>query len=106
MDAFLSETDDQGRMPSYGKVAAVAVVGNEDGAHHVSAEIYQALNDVGFTVPANAVAYWVGEAMGSTNFIDLAEVPDEVTTMVEMLARNTAHLAALLKAKSYPGEDK
>jgi hypothetical protein len=29
-----------------------------------------------------------------------------VITMVEMLARNTAHLAALLKAKSYPGEDK
>jgi hypothetical protein len=28
-----------------------------DGAHHVSAEVYQALNDVGFTIPANAVAY-------------------------------------------------
>ena len=29
MDAFLSETDDQGRMVSYGRVAAVAVVGNK-----------------------------------------------------------------------------
>jgi multimeric flavodoxin WrbA len=106
MDAFLEETDKQGRMVSYGKVAAVAVVGNEDGAHHVSAEIFQALNDVGFTIPANAVAYWVGEAMGSTNFVDLKKVPDEVTTMVEMLARNTAHLATLLKAKQYPGEEK
>jgi multimeric flavodoxin WrbA len=104
MDAFLSETDEKGRMVSYGKVAAVAVVGNEDGAHHVSAELYQALNDVGFTVPANAVAYWVGEAMGSTNFVDLKAVPEEVTTMVAMLARNAAHLAALLKAKQYPGE--
>jgi multimeric flavodoxin WrbA len=106
MDAFLEETDDQGRMVSYGKVAAVAVVGNEDGAHHVSGEIFQALNDVGFTIPANAVAYWVGEAMGSTNFVDLEKVPDEVTTMVEMLSRNTAHLATLLKAKQYPGEEK
>lgn len=60
MDAFLSETDERHRMVSYGRVAAVAVVGNEDGAHHVSAEIYQALNDVGFTIPANAVVYWVG----------------------------------------------
>src|SRR3954470_23036649 len=33
MDAFLSETDGEGRMPSYGKVAVLAVVGNEDGAH-------------------------------------------------------------------------
>jgi multimeric flavodoxin WrbA len=43
-DAFIYETDDYDRMPSYGKVAAVAVVGNEDGAHHVSAEMYQALS--------------------------------------------------------------
>ncbi|MEB2848369.1 flavodoxin family protein [Neorhizobium sp. BT27B] len=106
MDAFLSETDDLGRMVSYGRVAAVAVVGNEDGAHNVSADVYQALNDVGFTIPANAVAYWVGEAMGSTNFVDLKAVPDTVTTMVDMLVRNTVHLAGLLKASQYPGEQK
>ncbi|MUO80582.1 NADPH-dependent oxidoreductase [Agrobacterium vitis] len=104
MDAFLEETDDQGRMVSYGKVAAVAVVGNEDGAHHVSAEVYQALNDVGFTVAANAVAYWVGEAMGSKNFVDFDKTPEEVETMISMLARNTAHLAGLLKQSQYPGE--
>jgi multimeric flavodoxin WrbA len=105
MDAFLEETDEQGRMVSYGKVAAVAVVGNEDGAHHVSAEVFQALNDVGFTIPANAVAYWVGEAMGSTNFVDLDETPEEVETMISMLARNTAHLAGLLKKSQYQGEE-
>jgi multimeric flavodoxin WrbA len=105
MDAFLEETNEQGRMVSYGKVAAVAVVGNEDGAHHVSAEVFQALNDVGFTIPANAVAYWVGEAMGSTNFVDLDETPEEVETMISMLARNTAHLAGLLKKSQYPGEE-
>ena len=105
MDALLEETDDEGRMVSYGRVAAVAVVGNEDGAHHVSAELFQALNDVGFTIPANAVAYWVGEAMGSTNFVDLDKTPDAVKTMVSMLVRNTAHLAALLRNSPYPGSD-
>lgn len=104
MDAFLEETDEEGRMVSYGKVAAVAVVGNEDGAHHVSAELYQALNDVGFTIPPNAVAYWVGEAMGSTNLVDLDETPEAVTKMIEMLVRNTAHLATLLRANQYPGD--
>ncbi|MDS7594043.1 NAD(P)H-dependent oxidoreductase [Agrobacterium tumefaciens] len=103
MDAFLDETDEQGRMVSYGKIAAVAVVGNEDGAHHVSAELFQALNDIGFTIPANAVAYWVGEAMGSENFIDLAETPDAVKTMISMLVRNTVHLAEFLKNNQYPG---
>ena len=105
MDAFLEETDDKGRMVSYGMVGTVAVVGNEDGAHHVSAEVYQALNDVGFTIPANAVAYWVGEAMGSVNFADLEKIPDVVTTTVEMLARNAAHLARLLSDNEYPGEE-
>lgn len=103
MDAFLEETDEQGRMVSYGRVAAVAVVGNEDGAHHVSAELYQALNDVGFALAPNAVAYWVGEAMGSTNFVDLPQVPDKVSNTVEMLVRNTVHLARLLKERGFPG---
>ncbi len=104
MDAFLSETDDEGRMVSYGRVAAVAVVGNEDGAHHVSAELYQALNDVGFTLAPNAVAYWVGGAMGSVDFQDLKTVPDKVSSTAAMLARNTVHLARLLKDNAYPGE--
>ncbi len=104
MDAFLEETDDKGRMVSYGRVAAVAVVGNEDGAHHTSAEIYQALNDIGFTIAPNAVAYWVGEAMGSTNFVDLPDVPDVVTTTIDRLARNTVHLARLIMESPFPGD--
>jgi hypothetical protein len=40
------------------------VVGNEDGANAVSADVYQALNDTGWTIPASAVSHWVGEAMG------------------------------------------
>jgi multimeric flavodoxin WrbA len=103
MDAFLSETDDQGRMVSFGKVAAVAVVGNEDGAHHVCAELFQALNDVGFTLAAEAGTYWVGEAMQKRDFKDLAETPEMVAKTTATLARNAAHLAALLRANSFPG---
>ena len=78
LDAFLDETDNAKRMPAAGKVAVVAVVGNEDGAHHCHAASFQALNDVGFTIPANAGAYWVGEAMKSVNYVDLKKVPKEV----------------------------
>ncbi len=102
LDAELGEKDDQGRMLTSGKVAAVAVVGNEDGAHHVSAEVYQALSDVGFTIPANGVTYWVGEAMQSTDYQDLDPEPEKTATTTATLASNTAHLAALLKAAPYP----
>lgn len=105
LDAFLSETDDRGRMPSSGKVAVVLVVGNEDGAHHCHAACFQALNDVGFTIPANAGGYWVGEAMQDVNYIDLKKIPDKVKMTLEMLASNSAHLARLLRQDNYPGVD-
>ena len=104
MDAFLSETDEQGRMPPYGKVAAVVVVGNEDGAHHVTAELFQALNDVGYTIAAGASTYWVGEAMHTTDYKELKEPPKQTTKATRVLARNVAHLARLLQADGYPGE--
>jgi hypothetical protein len=62
MDAFLSETDDDGRMPSFGKVALMAIVGNEDGAHNVPAQLGQALVDTGWTLPPSPAVYRVGEA--------------------------------------------
>lgn len=102
LDAFLGETDDAGRLVSYGRIAAVAVVGNEDGAHHVTAELLQGLNDVGFTIPASASTYWVGEAMQKTDFKDLSDTPDVVAQATAGLARNAAHLAGLLRQSQYP----
>ncbi|APH70362.1 flavodoxin family protein [Aquibium oceanicum] len=103
MDAFLGETDDKGRMPAAGKVAIVAVVGNEDGAHHCHAACFQALNDVGFTIPANAGCYWVGEAMQSKDYKDLDEIPESIDQTIKMAASDAAHLARLLKDSNYPG---
>jgi multimeric flavodoxin WrbA len=103
MDAFLGETDERGRMPSFGKVAVAAIVGNEDGGHNVTADLFQALNDEGFTIPASAACYWVGEAMQKTDFKDLPKVPDKVLESATMCAANAAHLARLLKAEAYPG---
>ncbi len=104
MDAFLSETDEAGRMPSYGKVAVAAIVGNEDGAHFSSAQLFQSLNDTGWTIPAVAACYWVGEAMGATDFKELDEIPAKVSETVAMVAGNAAHLAKLLKDNPYPGQ--
>lgn len=103
MDAFLSETDEAQRTPAYGKVVVAAIVGNEDGAHRITADLFQALNDVGWTIPATSSCYWVGEAMHSTDFKDLPKVPDPVAKTAAMLASNAAHLANVLKQHAYPG---
>lgn len=102
MDAFLSDTDDEGRQVTLGRVGIVATVGNEDGAHNVAAQAYQALADVGFTVPANGQAYWVGEAMGSVDYRDLDEVPEKVASTIASLTTNAAHLARLLRDHPFP----
>ncbi|WP_448625687.1 flavodoxin family protein [Geodermatophilus sp. URMC 64] len=101
LDAELSETDDSGRPLITGKVAVVAVVGNEDGAHHISADAFQALDDVGFTIPAQGVTYWNGEAMQGVDYLDLEETPEPVAQATQTLAENAAHLARLLKAHPY-----
>ena len=102
LDAELSEKDQRGRLLTYGKVAAVAVVGNEDGAHHVTAEVLQALNDVGFTMAAAASTYWVGEAMQKVDYADAGPKPDTTGAATKTLAANAAHLARLLTAEPYP----
>lgn len=102
LDAELSETDDEGRLATFGKVAVIAVVGNEDGAHHVSAELAQGLDDVGFTVPAGGIVYWVGRAMESVDYKDLDAPPEAVATTTKTVATNAAHLARLLRDNPYP----
>lgn len=102
LDAELSETDEQGRPLTFGKVAGIGIVGNEDGAHRVTADVCQALNDVGFTIPAQAATYWVGEAMQATDYKDVSPTPEKTDGTTRMLARNATHLAELLAASRYP----
>ncbi|MGW4510184.1 flavodoxin family protein [Streptomyces sp. NPDC004436] len=102
LNAEIGETDDEGRPLTYGKVAAVCVVGNEDGAHKVSADLFQGLNDVGFSLAPNAVTYWVGEAMHGTDYQDLDKTPEKTAATTRTLAANTAHLARRLKRSVYP----
>lgn len=102
LDAELSETDSQGRPILFDKVAMVAVVGNEDGAHHVIADLSQGLSDVGFSIAAQGSTYWVGEAMHTTDFQDLEQTPEVTANATDISTRNSAHLAALLKSQPFP----
>lgn len=102
LDAELSETDDEGRPILFDKVAAAAVVGNEDGAHAIVASLFQALNDIGFSVPAQGCTYSNGEAMTPGDYNDLGNVPEAVASTNATLAANAAHLARVLRENRYP----
>ena len=102
LDAELSETDDAGRPILAGKVAVAVVLGNEDGAHAITADLFQGLGDVGYSTPSQGGLYWNGEAMHTVDYNDLPETPEKVAQTTATLARNTAHLAKLLRAQPYP----
>lgn len=102
LNADLSSTDEGGRPVMLGKVAIVSVVGNEDGAHKTVADLFQGLNDIGFSVPAQGCTYWNGEAMHKKDFKDLEEIPEATAHATAAAARNAAHLASLLKGGQYP----
>lgn len=57
MDGMIAETGPADRPVASGRVAGVVVTGNEDGAHHVIAEVAGALGDIGYTIPGNAWTY-------------------------------------------------
>lgn len=102
LDADLSTTDDEGRPILFGHVAATAVLGNEDGAHKITADLHQALNDLGFTIPAQGGTYWNGRAMERTDYKDLPETPETVLEANATLVSNAVHLARLLEQHPYP----
>lgn len=102
LDAELSETDDEGRPILFDKIAIPVVVGNEDGAHHITGILAQSLSDVGFTLAAQCSVYWNGEAMQSVDYKDLDSTPDAVAAATKTAAACAAHLAALLRADGYP----
>ena len=102
LDAELSETDDSGRPLITGKVAVTAVVGNEDGAHKITADLMQAPNDTGFTIPAQGGTYWNGEAMQGGDYLDLDETPEAVASTTATMAENAVSVARALRASPYP----
>lgn len=102
MDAMLSETDDDGVPVAYNKVAGVVVVGNEDGAHHVIADVAQALFDIGYTVPGQAWTYW-NKGPGPGEEVYLTAVDTEWTDRTgRTAARNILAVARALRVSPIP----
>ena len=102
LDAVLDEIGDDGRYPTFGKVAIPAVVGNEDGAHKIVADMFQGLNDIGFTIPAQGCTYWNNEAMNPVDYKDLDSTPSAVASTITTLSSNAVHLARFLRREQYP----
>ncbi|MEP7026969.1 MAG: NAD(P)H-dependent oxidoreductase [Candidatus Eisenbacteria bacterium] len=97
MDALDEEYIASGRSALYNKVAGVVITGSEDGALSTLGTIMMVLTFMGFTLPPECAAYWVGE-VGQPPAKDREQrlVNDATKHMAKNLARNTLYYAQLL----------
>ena len=102
MDAMLSETGDDGRPVAYNRVAGFVVTGNEDGAHHVIAELAQAVIDIGFTVPGQAWTYWNKGPGPGPSYLETDEGHEWSRTTGEAAAANLLAVARALAHHPIP----
>ncbi len=92
--------NDAGQYAYYGRAAGVIVTGNEDGAKHCAMSLLYALQHLGFLVPPQADAAWLGEAGPGPSYADEGSGgPDNDFTHrnTTFLTWNLLHAARWLK---------
>jgi multimeric flavodoxin WrbA len=98
--ASSAELNDQGQYAYYGRVGGCIVTGNEDGVKHCSMSILYALQHLGYVIPPQADAGWIGEAGPGPSYLD----EDSGGPKNEFTQRNTTfmtwnllHMARMIK---------
>jgi len=64
------ELNDKGQYAYYGRVGGCIITGNEDGAKHCAMNILYSLQHLGYVIPPQADAAWVGEAGPGPSYLD------------------------------------
>lgn len=106
--ALSGRLNDKGQSLYYGKVGGVVVSGNEDGIKHVAMNVLYSLQHLGYLVPPQADAGWVGEAGPGPSYLDEGSGgPENDFTQrnTRIMTWNLMHLAAMLRdAGGLPAE--
>ena len=97
--ACSSTLNDKGQYAYYGKVGGCLITGNEDGIKHCAMNILYSLQHLGYTIPPQADAGWIGEVgPGPSYGDDGAGLDSDFTNRnTTFMTWNLLHLAKLLK---------
>jgi multimeric flavodoxin WrbA len=103
--ACSSILNDQGQYAFYGKVGGCLITGNEDGIKHCAMNVLYSLQHLGYTIPPQADAGWIGEAGPGPSYGDKIEGSDKLIGVdndftnrnTTFMTWNLLHLAKMLK---------
>lgn len=92
--------NEKGQYRDYGKVGATLITGNEDGVKHCAMNILFSLSHIGYTIPPQADAGWLGEVGPGPSYLDPGSGGPEndfTNRNTTFLTWNCMHLARMLK---------
>ena len=92
--------NEHGQYAYYGRVGGCLVTGNEDGIKHCAMNVLYSLQHLGFSIPPQADAGWIGEAGPGPSYLDEGSGGPEndfTNRNVTFMTWNLLHLARLLK---------
>lgn len=97
---YSGKLNDKGQWAYYGRVGGCIVTGNEDGIKHCAMNILYSLQHLGYVIPPQADAGWIGEAGPGPSYGDDGKVglDNEFTQRnTTFMAWNLMHMARMLK---------
>ena len=92
--------NDAGQYAYYGRTGGCLVTGNEDGIKHCALETLYALQHLGYTIPPQADAGWIGEAGPGPSYLDEGsggQMNDFTNRNTTFMTWNLLHVARMLK---------
>lgn len=101
-----AKTNDKGQYIFYGKAGGCIITGNEDGVKHCAMSVLYSLQHLGYSIPPQADAGWIGEVGPGPSYLDeesQAQENDFTNRNTTFMTYNLLHLAAMLKKNGgYP----
>jgi multimeric flavodoxin WrbA len=94
------DLNEAGQYAYYGRVGGCLITGNEDGAKHCSMNILYSLQHLGYVIPPQADAGWVGEAGPGPSYLDEGSGGPEndfTNRNTTFMTWNLMHLARMIK---------
>ncbi len=95
-----SQLNAAGQYAYYGRVGGCLVTGNEDGAKHCSMNILYSLQHLGYVIPPQADAAWLGEAGPGPSYLDQGSGGPEndfTNRNTTFMTWNLMHMARMIK---------
>jgi multimeric flavodoxin WrbA len=98
--ACASLLNEKGQYAYYGRTGGCLITGNEDGVKHCAMNVLYSLQHLGYTIPPQADAGWIGPIGPGPSYLDPgSDGPENDFTNrnTTFMAFNLMHVAAMLK---------